>query len=340
MLAPSTRARDLLAGRRAAPRRRRGGADRGRALDPDLAPDEHGRPGRRAGEPPARARHRPLRRRARLRAGPAEPLVPRADLRPCPDRCDVLLVRATRLSGAPLAPRPPADSRRRAARDLRGDRRSRGRALRGRLPARTHRRRHGALPARRRSGDVIALELEPSGRPVTRALARLLRDLPDWELLFLHTKPLGFRPAIPLSVRRRVHVRSVRRAEQRAALLAEAAIFVPAPAGEERLALEAAASGVAAADGEDAAAIVESVTRLAGDAGVRERAAAKARAAAERQSFDRVADGARCGLLPPRAQAPRPTRRRQRRRPARRPRLDRRRPAHAHGLVARLLDRR
>jgi predicted metal-dependent phosphoesterase TrpH len=138
--------------------------------------------------------------------------------------------------------------------------------------------------------DVIAIELEPAGRPVTRALARLLRDLPGWELLLLHTKPLGFRPAIPLSVRRRVHVRSVRRAEQRAAVLAEAAIFVPAPSGEERLALEAAASGVAAAAGEDAAAIVESVTRLAGDARVRERTAAKARAGAERQSFDRVAE--------------------------------------------------
>ncbi len=92
-----------------------------------------------------------------------------------------------------------------------------------------------------------------------------------------------------MSVRRRVHVRSVRRAEQRAAVLAEAAIFVPAPSGEERLALEAAASGVAAAAGEDAAAIVESVTRLAEDPARRERAAAKARAAAERQSFDRVA---------------------------------------------------
>jgi len=91
-------------------------------------------------------------------------------------------------------------------------------------------------PGRKRR--LIALELEPAGRAVTRALARALRDLPGWELHLLHTKPLGFRPAIPRSVRSRVHVRSVRRPEQRAATFAEAAVFVPAPGGEHRLALE------------------------------------------------------------------------------------------------------
>ena len=102
------------------------------------------------------------------------------------------------------------------------------------------------------SDELIALELEPAGRPVTRAVARLLKELPGWELALLHTKPLGFRPAVPLSVRKRAHVRAVRRPEQRAALLGEAAIFVPAPDGEERLALEAAASGAAVAAGADA----------------------------------------------------------------------------------------
>jgi len=57
---------------------------------------------------------------------------------------------------------------------------------------------------------IVALELEPAGRPVTRAVTKLLRDLPEWELLLLHTKPLGFRPAVPLSVRKRARVRSVR----------------------------------------------------------------------------------------------------------------------------------
>ena len=142
-------------------------------------------------------------------------------------------------------------------------------------------------PGRKR--QVIAVELEVAGRAVTRAVARLLRDLPGWELTLLHTKPLGFRPAIPRSVRRRVHVRSVRRTEPRAAALAEAAIFVPAPAGEERLALEAAACGAARADGEGPEAIAAEVAALVENEKRRARIAAEGRASSARQSFDRVA---------------------------------------------------
>jgi predicted metal-dependent phosphoesterase TrpH len=134
----------------------------------------------------------------------------------------------------------------------------------------------------------IALELEPGGRTTTRAVARLLRDLPGWELVLLHTKPLGFRPPIPRDVRKRVHVRAVRRPEQRAAALGEAAIFVPAPDGEERLELEAAAAGAAIASGPDDDTVAE-VARLAGDDDARARAAEEGRARAEAQSFDHVA---------------------------------------------------
>jgi hypothetical protein len=138
--------------------------------------------------------------------------------------------------------------------------------------------------------QIIAVELEPAGRGVTRAVARLLRDLPDWELTLLHTKPLGFRPAIPRSVRKRSHVRLARRPEQRAAVLAPAAIFVPAPDGEARLTLEAAASGVAIAEGgDDPDRVTLEVSRLAGDKELRDRAAARGRQRAERQSFDLVA---------------------------------------------------
>ncbi len=142
-------------------------------------------------------------------------------------------------------------------------------------------------PGRKR--QMIALELEPAGRTVTKAVARVLRDLPGWELTLLHTKPLGFRPAIPRSVRKRVRVRSVRRPQQRAAALAESAIFVPAPAGEARLALEAAACGAALADGEGPESIAAEVAALTRDEARRARIAADGRTRAERQSFDRVA---------------------------------------------------
>ncbi len=137
--------------------------------------------------------------------------------------------------------------------------------------------------------NVIVCELEVAGRPATRALIRLLRDLPEWELTLLHTKPLGFRPTIPRSVRARVHVLSARREDQRAAALSGAAIFVPAPSGEERLRLEAAACGLASVPGEPLDAVVEEVRRLVVDETARGRIAAAEKARAERQSFDSVA---------------------------------------------------
>ena len=142
-------------------------------------------------------------------------------------------------------------------------------------------------PAAKR--DVIVSELEAAGRPATRALIRLLRDLPDWELTLLHTKPLGFRPTIRQSVRARVHVLSARREGQRAAALSGAAIFVPAPSGEERLRLEAAACGLAIVPSDPPDAVVQEVRKLVVDEVARARIGAGERARAERQSFDRVA---------------------------------------------------
>jgi hypothetical protein len=136
---------------------------------------------------------------------------------------------------------------------------------------------------------LIALELEAAGRPVTRAAIRLLRELPDWELTLLHTKPLGFRPTIPRTLRPRVHVRSARRGEHRAAILAPAAIFIAAPSGEQRLELEARASGAAIAGGMTPEDVVHEVRRFTEDDARLARIAADERAKAEQQSFDRVA---------------------------------------------------
>jgi predicted metal-dependent phosphoesterase TrpH len=141
-------------------------------------------------------------------------------------------------------------------------------------------------PAAKR--DAIAIELEVAGRPTTRALLRLLEDAPGWEATLLHTKPLGFRPAIPRRLRARVHIRAARTAAQRAEALAPATIFVAAPGGEERLALEAAACEIAVVDGH-AARIEQEVERLITDTEVRAAAARDARTHAETQSFAAVA---------------------------------------------------
>jgi hypothetical protein len=138
--------------------------------------------------------------------------------------------------------------------------------------------------------DLVAVELEPGGRPTTRAVLRLLADLPGWEALLLHTKPLGFRPAIPRSVRDRVHVRAVRSAQQRIDVLEPAAIFVAAPGGEERLALEAASCGAAIVPTDVGSDAIATIERLVGDEGARAKAGRAAREHAESQSFEAVAD--------------------------------------------------
>jgi predicted metal-dependent phosphoesterase TrpH/glycosyltransferase involved in cell wall biosynthesis len=77
-----------------------------------------------------------------------------------------------------------------------------------------------------------------------RVALRALRDLPEWELVLLRTKPLAGRPYVPLAVRGRVHVRTAVDPDSRAEVLAGAAALVPAQRGLRRLALQAEASGV------------------------------------------------------------------------------------------------
>src|SRR5207248_2823289 len=100
-------------------------------------------------------------------------------------------------------------------------------------------------PGRKRK--LIVIEWRPTERALVRGVLYELADLPDWELVLLRTKPLTGRPTIPRFVRERVHVRTARDGKARAALLAEASIFVPALDGLNRVRLEAAACGCAIA---------------------------------------------------------------------------------------------
>jgi predicted metal-dependent phosphoesterase TrpH len=146
-------------------------------------------------------------------------------------------------------------------------------------------------PGRKR--NVIVVEWRPTERPLLRGVLRELAELPDWELVVLRTKPLTGRPTIPRPLRGRVHVRTARDGASRAPLLAEAAVFVPAVEGLQRVRLEAAASGcaIAAPPGvrEQPELAGAEAARLAEDAAYRERKQLRARAEAEGQSFAIVA---------------------------------------------------
>ena len=146
-------------------------------------------------------------------------------------------------------------------------------------------------PARKR--ELIVIELHSGSLAVARAGLRALRELPDWEVVLLRTKPLSTRPTIPPSLRGRVHVRSGRTAADRAAVLAEAAILAPAPTGSERLLLEAAAAGAAIATSplvlEQPELAAAAIARYAEDEELRGREARAARERAETQGFAHVA---------------------------------------------------
>lgn len=147
-------------------------------------------------------------------------------------------------------------------------------------------------PGEPRDRFVVEWRADESLR--TRAALRALAELPGWQLLILRTRPLSGRPYVPRALRDRVTVRTVLDARARAAELAGAAGFVPAVRSSGRIALEAQAAGVplldpAGAD-EQPELVTAALARLAEDGPWRKTLADKARREAERQSFHVLGD--------------------------------------------------
>jgi predicted metal-dependent phosphoesterase TrpH/glycosyltransferase involved in cell wall biosynthesis len=146
-------------------------------------------------------------------------------------------------------------------------------------------------PAAKRKRIVV--ELRPNERELARGVLHAVRELPDWEVVLLRTRALIGRPAIPRDLAPRVHLRTAKDGPSRAALLNEAAIFVPGVEGLRRVTLEAAAAGCAIARPRGVESQPElaaaAAARLAEDDELRTREAAAARADAEEQTFEQVA---------------------------------------------------
>jgi predicted metal-dependent phosphoesterase TrpH len=142
-------------------------------------------------------------------------------------------------------------------------------------------------PAEKRR--LIVYEWRTGERLLSRAVTSVLKELPDWELLLLRTKPLSGRPSVPASLRGRVHVRTALSGAARAPLLNEAAIFVPGIHGLARLRLEAQAAGAAIASPpgvrEQPALAAAALARLADSDELRRDAQSQSRRDAETQSF-------------------------------------------------------
>ena len=214
----------------------------------DLAPQPRGRARRRADEPLARAPLRPLRRRARLRARPAEPVVPRAARRREPRGRDVLLAGAPRrirrdarsgsgCSGGSTSCSPSSeDTAAAAAVRFPGDYRVVSEGVDTSLfePAEKER--------------LIVLEWRPTERPLhargaahARRAPGLAADAPPHEA----ADDAAVRPAHARRPRRRAD--GARLAEPRRDPQRGGDLRARAPNGLSRLALEAAAAGAAVA---------------------------------------------------------------------------------------------
>jgi predicted metal-dependent phosphoesterase TrpH len=158
----------------------------------------------------------------------------------------------------------------------------------------------------------IVLEWRPTERQITRSVLREVRQLFDWEVVLLRTKPLSGRPTIPRALFGRVSVRTARDGAARAALLNEAAIFVPALDGLDRVTLEAAAAGAAIVSPPGLRTQPElagaATARLAEDEALREREGRENRNRAEQQTFTQLAreHDALYGRLAKRRHATRP----------------------------------
>jgi predicted metal-dependent phosphoesterase TrpH len=140
---------------------------------------------------------------------------------------------------------------------------------------------------------LIVVEWRPNDRAVARAALDALPELDGWRLVLLRTKPLTGRPYVPRALADDVEVRTARDGPSRAQILNSASIFVPAPHGMPRVRLEAAAAGCAIAApprvAEQPQLAAAEAARLADDADYRARRAASERAGAEAQAFTVVA---------------------------------------------------
>ncbi len=141
---------------------------------------------------------------------------------------------------------------------------------------------------------IVVLEWRQSERLLLRALVRELGALPDWELVLLRTRPLASRPPLPRALRGRVRVRTALDGAARAEVLRDAAVFVPSVEGVKRVELEARAAGAAVASPagrfEQPELAAAEAARLLEDDAFRARRAGEGLAEARAQSFVALAD--------------------------------------------------
>jgi predicted metal-dependent phosphoesterase TrpH len=147
-------------------------------------------------------------------------------------------------------------------------------------------------PAQKKA--MVVMEWRQTERPLLRALVRELAQQPDWELVLLRTRVPASRPTVSPRLRGRMRVRTARTGATRAEILRSAAIFVPAVEGLPRLVAEAQTAGVAIAAppgrAEQPELAAAETARMIEDEAFRARRAGESLEAARSQTVESLAD--------------------------------------------------
>jgi len=140
----------------------------------------------------------------------------------------------------------------------------------------------------------VVLEWRQTERPLLRALVRELAQQSDWELVLLRTRTPASRPTVSPRLRGRMRVRTARTGAARAELLRTASIFLPAAEGLPRLVAEAQTAGAAIAAppgrAEQPELAAAETARMIEDESFRARRAAESLVAAGSQTAEALAD--------------------------------------------------
>ena len=140
----------------------------------------------------------------------------------------------------------------------------------------------------------VVLEWRQTERPLLRALVRELAQQSDWELVLLRTRTPASRPTVSPRLRGRMRVRTARTGAARAELLRTASIFLPAVEGLPRLVAEAQTAGAAIAAppgrAEQPELAAAETARMIEDESFRARRAAESLVAAGSQTAEALAD--------------------------------------------------
>jgi predicted metal-dependent phosphoesterase TrpH len=151
---------------------------------------------------------------------------------------------------------------------------------------------HLFAPAEKRR--LVVMEWRQTERPLLRALVRELAPQEGWELLLLRTRTPASRPALSPRLRGRMRIRTARTGPARAELLGSAAIFVPAADGLPRLVAEAQTAGLAIAAppgrAEQPELAAAETARMIEDEAFRARRSAESLGAAKSQTVEALAD--------------------------------------------------